>query len=449
MANNRELSELADFLTIDEGVNNNVGIATTVRISPGGLYVDGVEVIGPGGAWKGPNSGLVGAQGTQGAQGYQGVQGEVGAQGAQGYQGVQGAQGDPGGVGSQGAQGAQGYQGVQGASGIDAYGITYNFDSSTTAADPGTGDFRFSIDWTTGTPGSSYSAYVSETDNNSTGIGPLLDTLTDSSSVNKALVVLYKKNTPTVNAKFYVTGQTDNGSWRTLSIEYIDRDNWASISNGDEVFMTVSIIGDAGSAGAQGAQGAQGVQGAAGAQGAQGVQGAVGAQGNQGVQGAVGAQGDAGAVGAQGAQGVQGAQGRQGAVGAQGAQGAQGVQGDTGAGGSVGAQGAQGVQGAQGRQGATGAQGVQGANGVAPWSQDAVGLSTITQLGVNTTGLAANTNLVGIGNSFQGVYVSNGMYIFDNHLEGNHYIGTAFNGLMAGPVTVNGTLTVDGVWVVV
>ena len=41
------------------------------------------------------------------------------------------------------------------------------------------------------------------------------------------------------------------------------------------------------------------------------------------------------------------------------------------------------------------------------------------------------------------------MYIFDNHLEGNHYIGTAFNGLMAGPVTVNGTLTVDGVWVVV
>ena len=108
-----------------------------------------------------------------------------------------------------------------------------------------------------------------------------------------------------------------------------------------------------------------------------------------------------------------------------------------------------GNQGFQGVQGATGAQGVQGANGVAPWSQDAVGLSTITQLGVNTTGLAANTNLVGIGNSLQGVYVSNGMYIFDNHLEGNHYIGTAFNGLMAGPVTVNGTLTVDGVWVVV
>lgn len=128
--------------------------------------------------------------------------------------------------------------------GIDTYGITYNFDTSTTAADPGTGNFRFSIDWTTGTPGSSYNAYVSETDNSSTGIGPLLNTLTVSTNTRKALVVLYKKSNPTVNAKFYVTGQTDNGSWRTLDIEYIDRDNWASISNADEVFMTISIIGD-------------------------------------------------------------------------------------------------------------------------------------------------------------------------------------------------------------
>jgi len=114
MSNNRELSQFAKFTTIDESGNNNVGIATTVRISPGGLYVDGVEVIGAGGAWKGPNSGLVGAQGAQGAQGYQGRQGTVGAQGAQG---ADGAQGDPGTVGAQGAQGAQGAVGAQGATG--------------------------------------------------------------------------------------------------------------------------------------------------------------------------------------------------------------------------------------------------------------------------------------------------------------------------------------------
>jgi len=41
------------------------------------------------------------------------------------------------------------------------------------------------------------------------------------------------------------------------------------------------------------------------------------------------------------------------------------------------------------------------------------------------------------------------MIIVDNALNVNHYIGTNFNGLMAGPVTVNGTLTVDCNWVVV
>ena len=120
MANNREISQFASFLTVDESANNNVGIATTVRISAGGLYVDGVEVIGPGGAWRGPNSGLVGAQGAQGAPGAQGAQGADGAQGNQGYQGRQGtvgAQGTQGAVGAQGTQGAVGAQGTQGAPG--------------------------------------------------------------------------------------------------------------------------------------------------------------------------------------------------------------------------------------------------------------------------------------------------------------------------------------------
>jgi hypothetical protein len=41
------------------------------------------------------------------------------------------------------------------------------------------------------------------------------------------------------------------------------------------------------------------------------------------------------------------------------------------------------------------------------------------------------------------------MVVFDNTLNGAHYIGTNFNGLMAGPVTIGGTLTVDGNYVVV
>ena len=57
--------------------------------------------------------------------------------------------------------------------------------------------------------------------------------------------------------------------------------------------------------------------------------------------------------------------------------------------------------------------------------------------------------MVGAGNSFQGMYISNGMTIYDNELNGNHYIGTSMNGLMAGPVTIDGNLEIDGNYVVV
>ena len=82
------------------------------------------------------------------------------------------------------------------------------------------------------------------------------------------------------------------------------------------------------------------------------------------------------------------------------------------------------------------------------WSVYTAGIATTKSVGVNTNTLDDN-DLVGVGNSFQGLYVSNGMYIHYNTLNGNHYIGTAYNGLMAGPVTINGVLTIDGNYVVV
>ena len=82
------------------------------------------------------------------------------------------------------------------------------------------------------------------------------------------------------------------------------------------------------------------------------------------------------------------------------------------------------------------------------WSTYTAGIATSKSVGVNTSNLDDN-DLVGVGNSFQGLYISNGMIIHDNTLSGNHYIGTAFNGLMAGPVNIEGTLSVDGSYVVV
>ena len=90
--------------------------------------------------------------------------------------------------------------------------------------------------------------------------------------------------------------------------------------------------------------------------------------------------------------------------------------------------------------------GNSGAGGT--WSSYTAGIATTKSVGVNTNNLDDN-DLVGVGNSFQGLYISNGMMVMDNTLSGNHYIGTAFNGLMAGPVNIEGTLTVDGNYVVV
>ena len=88
-----------------------------------------------------------------------------------------------------------------------------------------------------------------------------------------------------------------------------------------------------------------------------------------------------------------------------------------------------------------------GAGGGTTFTKSASGIHTTDSIGINTNALP--TTLVGAGNSFQGMYVSNGMTIYDNELNGSHYISTNFNGLMAGPVTVNGVLTVDGNYVVV
>ena len=79
---------------------------------------------------------------------------------------------------------------------------------------------------------------------------------------------------------------------------------------------------------------------------------------------------------------------------------------------------------------------------------ETAGIVTNTPVGINTA-TVDDKDLTGIGNSFKGLYIGNGMVIHDNELTGAHYIGTNFRGMMAGPVSIAGTLTVDGNYVVV
>ena len=101
--------------------------------------------------------------------------------------------------------------------------------------------------------------------------------------------------------------------------------------------------------------------------------------------------------------------------------------------------------------------GGSGVGAAGTWQNDgSQGISTAKSVGINTVGVAVTALMggvkgasSGIGASMQGLYIGNGMLLNDNQLNGNHYIGTAFGGIMAGPVTVNGVVTVDGNWAVV
>ena len=90
-----------------------------------------------------------------------------------------------------------------------------------------------------------------------------------------------------------------------------------------------------------------------------------------------------------------------------------------------------------------------GGGGSGAFTTSITGIQTTSQtVGIGTTSVD-DADLQGIGNSARGLYVSNGMILYDNAINGNHYIGTSMNGLMAGPVSINGILSVDGNFVVV
>ena len=90
-----------------------------------------------------------------------------------------------------------------------------------------------------------------------------------------------------------------------------------------------------------------------------------------------------------------------------------------------------------------------GGGGSGAFTTSVTGIQTTSAIvGLGTTS-TDDADLQGIGNSARGLYVSNGMILYDNEINGSHYIGTTMNGLMAGPVSVNGVLSVDGNFVVV
>jgi|11BtaG_2_1085332.scaffolds.fasta_scaffold00623_12 hypothetical protein len=73
-----------------------------------------------------------------------------------------------------------------------------------------------------------------------------------------------------------------------------------------------------------------------------------------------------------------------------------------------------------------------------------------SNVGIQTNDIT-NSDLVGAGNSFVGLYIGDGFLAFSTSLNrpDGYYITTSINALNAGPVTLGSTMTLDGTWVIV
>ena len=89
---------------------------------------------------------------------------------------------------------------------------------------------------------------------------------------------------------------------------------------------------------------------------------------------------------------------------------------------------------------------------------DGVGITTNTPVGIETTSLArqdligpgGNTS-TGAGSSFHGAYMGDGFLSFNTEFSNSsgYYISTFVNALVAGPMSLGSTMTIDGTFTIV
>ena len=89
---------------------------------------------------------------------------------------------------------------------------------------------------------------------------------------------------------------------------------------------------------------------------------------------------------------------------------------------------------------------------------DGVGITTTTPVGIETTSLArkdltgpAGNTATGAGSSFHGAYMGDGFLSFNTEFSNptGYYISTFTNALVAGPMQLGTTLSIDGTFTIV
>jgi collagen type VII alpha len=229
-------------------------------------------VTGPTGSQG--DTGATGPTGPTGAQGDIGATGVTGPTGDQGLQGVTGATGDTGATGSTGETGPTGPQGVTGATGVtgptgsqgDRPGLLYEFSTSTSSGNPGSGNLKFN----SGTLSSVTQIIISTTTSDSLGVSDILDLIDDSTSTNKSRISI-RSNTNGDGSffSFLVTSVTTHANYYELNGTYV---SGAAFSNAEKITFDFYQTGNVGTTGPTGPTGADStVAGPTGPTGLQGV----------------------------------------------------------------------------------------------------------------------------------------------------------------------------------
>lgn len=124
--------------------------------------------------------------------------------------------------------------------------IKWTFDTSTTMADPGTGDIRLNNGTVSSVTQIAVSASSADTSN--PDVSDFVATWDDSDSTTKGTLILRKNGEPQTFATFTINGAiTDNTTWLQIPVTYTDGNGTFSAS--DVTFTAFSRTGDAGSLG--------------------------------------------------------------------------------------------------------------------------------------------------------------------------------------------------------
>lgn len=132
----------------------------------------------------------------------------------------------------------------------NAGGFSWDYSTTITEADPGTGEVRFN----NATLASATEVYISHTTANSQDVDDWLATWDDPTSTIKGTLRVFKQAAPENFAVYHVTGtETDNTTWSKFTVAYVT--GGGSLIDGDTLGLWFIRNGDKGDTGAQGAPG--------------------------------------------------------------------------------------------------------------------------------------------------------------------------------------------------